>query len=138
LRRLRSIGIDNVGGYFDASAVKAARLKTQSYRSATPVQLRSDIEDRAVTLLDVRAATEFNVGHVAGAEHRFLGTLLRKIDLVPKDKPVVAQCLAGGRSAIAASILQRAGFDVVNMEGGYQAWVDAGLPVVREEAPAVA
>ena len=39
---------------------------------------------------------------------------------------------------MAASILQRAGFDVVNMQGGYQAWVEAGLPVVRETATAVA
>jgi hydroxyacylglutathione hydrolase len=51
---------------------------------------------------------------------------------------VVAQCLAGGRSAIAASLLQRAGFDLVNLQGGYQAWVNAGLPVVRDELAAVA
>lgn len=127
-----------MGGYFDASAVKSAGLRTQSYRSATPVQLQSSIENRVVTLLDVRAATEFDAGHIAGAEHRFLGTLLRELKQVPQEKPVVAQCLAGGRSAIAASILQRAGFDVVNMQGGYQAWVAAGLPTVREEATAVA
>jgi hydroxyacylglutathione hydrolase len=136
LRSLRSIGIDQVGGYFDATAVKGAGLRTQSYRSDTPVELRAEIDHRDVTLLDVRAATEFNAGHVAGAEHRFLGTLLRNMMQIPKGKPVVAQCLAGGRSAIAASILQRAGFEVVNMQGGYQAWVDAGLPVVRDEMTA--
>jgi rhodanese-related sulfurtransferase len=96
------------------------------------------IEEGDVTLIDVRAATEFHAGHIARAEHRFLGTLLRNIEGVRKDKPVVAQCLAGGRSAIAASLLQRAGFDVVNMQGGYQAWVDAGLPVVRDDVAAVA
>src|SRR5690606_19909889 len=36
LRRLRSIGIDNVGGYFDASAVKGAGLRTEAYESASP------------------------------------------------------------------------------------------------------
>jgi hydroxyacylglutathione hydrolase len=133
LRSLRSIGIDNVGGYFEAGAVNNAGLRTESYRSATPRQLRSRIEGGDVTLIDVRTATEFQAGHIARAEHRFLGTLLRNIEGVRKDKPVVAQCLAGGRSAIAASLLQRAGFDVVNMQGGYQAWVDAGLPVVRDE-----
>jgi hydroxyacylglutathione hydrolase len=132
LRSLRSIGIDNVAGFFDASAVKGAGLRTQSYRSATPVELRSPIDDGEVTLIDVRAATEFQAGHIAGAEHRFLGKLLRNIKTLRKHKPVVTQCLAGGRSAIAASLLQRAGFQVVNMQGGYQAWVDAGLPVVHE------
>ena len=137
LRSLRSIGIDNVGGFFEAGAVKTAGLRTEAYRSATPVELLPSIKDDDVTLIDVRAATEFQAGHIAGAEHRFLGTLLRKLETLSKDKPVVAQCLAGGRSAIAVSLLQRAGFDVVNMQGGYQAWLAAGLPVVREEVTAV-
>lgn len=138
LRSLRSIGIDRVGGYFDARAVTSAGLRTESYRSGTPAELQASIEAGRVTLLDVRALTEFNAGHIAGAEHRFLGSLLRELKHVPREKPVVAQCLAGSRSAIAASILQRADFDVVNMQGGYQAWVDAGLPVVQEEAAAIA
>lgn len=138
LRSLRSIGIDSVGGFFDAGAVKIAGLRTDSYRSETPVQLRPRIDDGDVTLIDVRAATEFHAGHIEGAEHCFLGTLLRNVDSLRRNKPVATQCLAGGRSAIAASILQRAGFDVVNMQGGYQAWVDAGLPVVREDVTAVA
>jgi hydroxyacylglutathione hydrolase len=138
LRSLRSIGIDKVGGFFDADAIKANGLRTESYRSATPIELRASIDNGDVTLIDVRAATEFHAGHIPGAEYQFLGTLLRNIKSISKDKPVVTQCLAGGRSAIAASILQRAGVDVVNMKGGYQAWVDAGLPVVREEVTAVA
>lgn len=131
LRRLRSIGIDNVCGSFNASDVKASGLRTQSYRSESPRQLRQRIEHGAVRLLDVRAATEFLTGHIAGAEHRFLGKLLREIENLDRSKPVVAQCQAGGRSAIATSILQRAGFDVTNMAGGYNAWTAAGLPVAQ-------
>jgi hydroxyacylglutathione hydrolase len=133
LRSLRSIGIDNVGGFFEAGAVMTSGLRTESYRSATPAELRPRIDNGDATLIDVRAATEYQAGHIAGAEHRFLGTLLRNTESLSRNKPVVVQCLAGGRSAIAASLLQRAGFDVVNMHGGYQAWVTAGLPVVREE-----
>jgi len=95
--------------------------------------LAARIEDGSVRLLDVRAATEFNEGHIAGAEHRFLGKLLRELTQIDKTKPVVAQCLAGGRSAIAASILQKAGFQVINMTGGYNAWRSAGLPNHLEE-----
>lgn len=136
LRGLRSIGIDNVGGCFDAAAVRESDLRTESYSSATPQQLRPRIESGDVKLLDVRAATEFHEGHIAGADHRFLGKLLREIKRLDKSKPLATQCLGGGRSAIATSILQRAGFDVTNMQGGYQAWVQAGLPVVRETAKA--
>ena len=46
-----------------------------------------------------------------------------------KSQPIVAQCLGGGRSAIATSILQRAGYNVTNMQGGYNAWVEARLPI---------
>jgi hydroxyacylglutathione hydrolase len=138
LRSLRSIGIDNVGGFIEAAETKRAGLRTQSYESRTPAQLRHSIDDGSVALIDVRAATEFDDGHIAGAQHVFLGTLLRNIETLERDKPVVTQCLAGGRSAIAASILQSAGFEVINMSGGYQAWVAAGLPVVRKEVAAVA
>jgi len=134
LKRLRSIGIDKVCGSFDASQVTAAGLRTEVYRSLPPQDLQASIERGEVKLLDVRSATEFRDGHIAGAEHRFVGKLLREIDHIDRSRPVVAQCQAGGRSAIATSILQRAGFDVTNMAGGYNAWKAAGLPVAQSAA----
>lgn len=131
LRALHSIGIDNVQGLFDSEAVEKAGLRTESYPSATAAELKPQIDAGQVALLDVRSATEFDAGHIAQAEHHFLGTLMQEAESLSRDKPIATQCLGGGRSAIAASLLQRAGFDVVNMQGGYQAWVDAGFPVVR-------
>ncbi len=133
LRGLRSIGIDNVAGYFSAPTVLASGLRTESYRTANPTELQGKIESNEVLLVDVRASTEFQAGHIAGAEHRFLGRLLRELKSLPKSKPVVVQCLGGGRSAIAASVLQRAGYDVINMKGGYNAWVASRLPTCVEE-----
>lgn len=132
LRGLRSIGIDNVHGYLDVDSAEIEQLMTESYSTELPQQLRPGIESGTVTLLDVRAATEFNEGHIAQAEHRFLGKLIRELGAIDKSKPIVAQCLGGGRSAIATSILQRAGFEVTNMEGGYRAWVGAKLPTTAE------
>lgn len=132
LVRLRSIGIDRVEGYCTPEAAAAADCLTETYTSAKPAALRDRIEAGKVQLLDVRAATEFQEGHIARAQHLFLGTLMRRLGALDRSKPIVAQCLGGGRSAIATSILQRAGFDVTNMEGGYRAWVDAKLPVQSE------
>jgi len=134
LKRLRSIGIDNVCGSFDAAAVNASGLRTESYRSESPQQLRQRIESGEVKLLDVRAATEFQEGHIPRSEHRFLGKLLREIDAIDRSRPIVAQCQAGGRSAIATSILQRGGFDVTNMSGGFSAWRNGGLPVTAAQS----
>jgi hydroxyacylglutathione hydrolase len=132
LRGLRSIGIDKVHRYYDSDAAETSRLMTESYESETPQQLRSRIESGAVTLLDVRAATEFNDGHIAEAKHKFLGKLTREIGSIDQSKPIVVQCLGGARSAIAASILQRADCQVINMEGGFRAWVEAKLPTTSD------
>jgi hydroxyacylglutathione hydrolase len=131
LRGLRSIGIDQVAGYHDAEAVRAAGIRTASYVSAGPDVLQPKLAAGQLRLIDVRAATEFREGHIPGAEHHFLGTLLRSVDSIERDKPLVVHCLGGGRSAIATSILLRAGYQVINMKGGYQAWVQAGLATER-------
>ena len=57
-------------------------------------------------------------GHLHDAIHITLGNLFEQLDYIPKDFPIVLQCRTGLRSAIAASILQRAGIkEVVNLKG---------------------
>jgi hydroxyacylglutathione hydrolase len=131
LRSLRAIGIDRVGGYFDAGQVRQVGLRSESYPMAPAEELHDQIAAGQVTLIDVRAATEFSTGHISQAEHRFLGTLLKNVAHLDRRKPIVAQCQSGARSAIASSILQQAGFNVTNLRGGYRGWVQAGLPFVR-------
>jgi hydroxyacylglutathione hydrolase len=137
LRSLRSIGIDNVQGFFDYLSTDASMHFTEMYPSATPQQLFDQIESGSVRVLDVRAATEFHEGHIQSAEHRFLGNLLRELTQIDQSKPIVVHCLGGGRSAIASSILQRAGFNVTNMSGGYRAWRVAELPNHLESTTSV-
>jgi hydroxyacylglutathione hydrolase len=133
LHSLRSIGIDKVQGYFDIKAADVQKQFTEAYASATPRELAGRIEDGSMQLVDVRAATEFHEGYIINAQHQFLGKLLRELSQIDNSKPIVVQCLAGGRSAIGASILQRAGFDVTNMSGGYKAWIESGLPTYLGE-----
>jgi len=55
---------------------------------------------------------------------------LQNFALVPRDKPVVVICGSGYRGSIAASFLQREGYEEVsNVLGGMSAWKAAGLPV---------
>ena len=129
LRSLRSIGVDRVAGYFDADEVKQSGLRTESYPSQDALTLRDDVESGRVELIDVRSTAEFKQRHIAQAKHLFLGELPRRLSEVDRERPVVVQCQAGGRSAIAASILQRAGRQVINLKGGIDAWENAGLPI---------
>jgi sulfur dioxygenase len=87
-------------------------------------------------LLDVREPEEFisELGHIAGALPVPMDALERRL---PKlvgyaERDLVVVCRAGARSATAAAMLRRAGFDrVSNLAGGMLAWTRCGLPVQR-------
>lgn len=133
VRGLALIGIDSVKGHFlttaiDAAAANGATLATVSQITSTELQPR--LAAREVAVVDVRGASEWAGGHLPGATHIPLGYLAEQIKDIPSGKPVVVQCQGGGRSAIAASLLQRLGVaHVINMTGGYDAWKQGGLPV---------
>lgn len=136
MRVLHKIGIDQVQGIFEKTKVKAAGLASESYISAAPQELVSRIEAGDVRLIDVRSESEWNVSHIPKAEHRFLGHLADQLVDFDTSQPVVVQCQGGGRSAIAASLLQASGFNVTNLAGGFQAWKEAGLTTTSTEAVA--
>jgi rhodanese-related sulfurtransferase len=83
-------------------------------------------------LLDVREQDEWNAGHVEGSQHIPMGELLGRLGEVPADREVVVVCRVGSRSAQVTAYLRQQGYDVVNLDGGLHAWVDAGRPLVAE------
>jgi rhodanese-related sulfurtransferase len=78
-------------------------------------------------LIDVREADEYAAVHVHGAE-LFPLSEIRKGNLPEKgDKPVALICRSGGRSAMAAQILEASGFgECLNIAGGTTAAIEAG------------
>ena len=86
----------------------------------------------SVVVLDVREPEEFTgpLGHIRGAILLPLGDLSKRAGELPKDRPVVAVCRAGSRSAHATAILGKAGFDrVANLPGGMLRWRAEGRSV---------
>ena len=85
-----------------------------------------------VQILDVREADEFTgpLGHIAGAVLIPLGELAGRAGELSHDRPIVAVCRAGSRSAQALTILQQKGFnDVANLTGGMLRWRAEAHPV---------
>jgi rhodanese-related sulfurtransferase len=83
-------------------------------------------------VVDVREPAEFTgpLGHIRGATLAPLGELAARAQELPKDKPIVAVCRAGSRSAHATAILQKAGIaDVANLPGGMLRWRAEGRGV---------
>jgi len=83
-------------------------------------------------LLDVRTQEEYQAGHIQGAKLMPVQTLADHLAEVPKDKQVYVYCHSGSRSAKAAKLLASHGFTrIENMQGGIEAWKDAGYEVVK-------
>jgi len=86
-----------------------------------------------VQILDVREPSEFDgpLGHIRDAKLIPLGELSRRASELDRNRPVVAVCRSGGRSAQAVTILQKAGFDqAANLAGGMLRWRADGHPVI--------
>ena len=86
-------------------------------------------------LLDVREPNEYNSGHLPDALHIPLSQIKDRADELAKytSRPVIVYCARGVRSSSAASALAKLGFArVLELRGGLQAWVDAGLPTRRD------
>lgn len=85
-----------------------------------------------VQILDVRETEEFDgpLGHIENAILVPLGDLVQRTNELDKSRPIVAVCRAGGRSAQATVILQKAGFtEVANLAGGMLRWRAEGHAV---------
>lgn len=133
-RILHKIGVEVISGAFDKDQVQLSSMATEVYSTGTPEELFPAIEAGHVQVIDVRSDEEWNEGHLAQAEHRFLGRLPQYFDSLPRDKELVIQCRSGARSAIGLSLLQAAGFkNAIDLTGGYLAWKNAGLPTVKPQ-----
>lgn len=86
-------------------------------------------------VLDVRAPSEWEAGHIPCARHVFLPEIRDLSDEWDRTKPVITYCASGYRASIGASLLKRKGFeDVRNMPGSWAAWKNADLPVITENS----
>ncbi|BBD07936.1 sulfurtransferase [Desulfovibrio ferrophilus] len=116
------------------------------YETFQPDQAKAYLESHTegeFTLLDVREDWEYEEFRIPGATHIPLSELGDRVKEIAKDKPVLAYCRAGGRSAAAASLLKGQDYPVVyNIMGGVDAWqggsavgpATAGLAAIPADA----
>lgn len=73
----------------------------------------------AITLIDVRTSSEYQMGHIAKAKN----VPLDQIHMYNKKvQTIYVICQSGMRSAQAARILKKNGYDVINVQGGMNQW----------------
>jgi len=130
IRWLRRVGLDRVVGYLDGGTSAWVR---QGYPTAHIEQLSPEEVNAAasggstITLVDVRAASEFEASHIEGAINIPAPDLRSRHHELDSSYPVLLMCSSGQRSSLAASILERNGFeDLRNAAGGYTGYAAAG------------
>ncbi|PBC59585.1 MBL fold metallo-hydrolase [Streptomyces sp. Tue6028] len=83
-----------------------------------------------IVVLDVRRASERTLGHIAGSVHVPVHEIRDRLGEIPRGT-VWVHCAGGMRAAIAASVLDAAGRDVVAVDDSFAAAGPAGLPMAR-------
>jgi glyoxylase-like metal-dependent hydrolase (beta-lactamase superfamily II)/rhodanese-related sulfurtransferase len=132
--RLARVGIEHLSGYLDGGVEgwQRAGFELAKMPQMTVEELRRHIDKRDVQVLDVRRQGEYEGGHIEGADFYPLDRFKAALPSLDDASPVAVHCASGYRSMIAASLLQRAGHNVVNVIGGYDAWTKEQLPTVAE------
>ncbi|HEV3312088.1 MAG TPA: rhodanese-like domain-containing protein [Chloroflexota bacterium] len=126
---LRAVAYENVAGFLQLEHWIAKGREVVSIDSVSVADLNQMLGD-GVTVLDVREPDEFQTSSVSGALNIPYPVLPARLAEVPSNGLVAVICGSGSRSAISASLLERAGrWPVANVQGGMTAWETAGLPV---------
>lgn len=131
--RFKRIGLDRIVGYLAESLeeARAAGLDVRSTELVEPAELARRIErgDEPM-LVDVRTAeehAELAIGEYARID---LSDWKRFGELLDPELPVLFVCNSSYRSSMAVGLAERLGFrQVASLNGGLDAWLDAGLPV---------
>jgi len=124
--RLGRIGFDRIAGYL-AGGMQQLGGSSELIERTDRITAGSLAEQLAAPqpplVIDVRAPREWDDGHIDGALNLPLSRLAEGLGELPADRALVVYCASGYRSAIAGSLLRRAGLpDVTDLVGGLAAW----------------
>lgn len=129
---LACVGMRTVG-YLEGgmTAWRAEDRDVQTIELIDTDDLARRMEGEELLVLDVRDDDEFADQHIPGSVHIPYAHLPERLDELPRDAAIAAICSAGKRSGLAASILQREGFERVLhvADGGVGSWRRSGHPV---------
>ncbi|HEY1286149.1 MAG TPA: rhodanese-like domain-containing protein, partial [Solirubrobacterales bacterium] len=129
---LASVGL-RVRGYLEGgmTAWRSEGRPVQRIELIDPDELAERLAGDGLLVLDVRDEDEYAEAHIPGSVNLPYGELPERRDELPRDRAIAAICSGGKRSGLAASILQREGFEEVLhvADGGVGTWRRAGRQV---------
>lgn len=128
-RALYRIGLDNVVGIASPETLATALGDhAATIPSGDWDTVRQHMNEPAVEVLDVRRASEFAAGAVAGARNIAHTRLRARLDELDRSKRLLVHCRTGHRATAAVSYLERQGFDVVHIGSKIMDWPATAAP----------
>ena len=131
--RLGRIGFDHVAGFLKDglhSLKSRPELTVTTERVSAPVAAELSSSREPPLAVDVRTPREREQKQIAGSLGMPLNHLVENLGKLPRNRSLLVYCAGGYRSSIAASLLQRGGFERVReIAGGIVGWETANLPV---------
>lgn len=98
-------------------------MKSRGGNTLSPHAFHEAIQRGEGQVIDVREPEEYRHGHIPGAINVPIGRLPEYLPRLSKDVPVLLYCQSGNRSAIAARMLKKQGFEqVYHLRGGISGW----------------
>jgi len=120
---------------YSATALSEKKIQeAKKYVRSVSVQEAKDLIQKGYVILDVAEYPEYAAGHIPGAiwAPRGLIDFQAPTWFPDKNKSYLVYCRTGGRGVIVAYELKELGYNnVVNLEGGFNAWVKAGEPTEK-------
>jgi rhodanese-related sulfurtransferase len=117
--------IDNTAATSDAAILEAAaKSVTAKYISATELYgfINDGDDDTTPFIIDLRASSDYDAGHVPGAVNMGIGSLADNLDKLPTDKTIVAYCYTGHMAGQATAVLNMLGYDAKSLSFGFCSW----------------
>lgn len=122
-----------------ATIILAGLLSCQSskpgFRSVSVDEFQHLIADSSVIRLDVRTAKEFDEGHIPNAVNIDVlqpDFLQKSLSSLPCKRTIAVNCRSGKRSKKAAELLAKKGYKVVELDTGFNGWIEEGKEVTKE------
>ena len=134
-RKLMRIGLDNILGFIPSTKTwEAAGGKLETAALVDENVVKEKMADNSDTrIIDLRGVAEYKAGHIKNAANVFVGTIEKNMDKIPTESPVILHCQGGDRTAIAYSVLAKAGYkNIASYMGGINEWTANGNTLVSE------
>ena len=136
--RLSRVGFDNTLGILKGGfkAWKEAGMEVDNITSISAEEMKSQLENEDIPVVDVRRESEYKSEHVKDALNAPLDFINEHLAEFPQGEPFMVHCAGGYRSVIAASILKSRGIhNLMDIAGGFTAIKESGIEVTDYVCP---